>query len=65
MFVHRKSITLEVILFSGSVDLKGSIIRLTQPPKKIVVNLIMYCNCLAVQGAETVTTVFLAISLKL
>ena len=56
--------TLEVILFSRSVDLEGLIIHLTQPPK-IVGNLIMDSNRFAVEGAETVATVFLAISLKL
>jgi len=47
-----------------SVDLEVLIIYLTQPPK-ILGNLIMNSNRFAVKGAETVTTVFLTISLKL
>jgi len=64
MLIHRNSMTLEVILFSRSVDLEGLIIHVTQPPK-IVGNLIMDSNRFAVKGVETVTAVFLAISLKL
>jgi hypothetical protein len=59
-----KGYATKAILFFGSVDLGGLVIHVTQPPK-IVENLIMNCNRFAVKGAETVTTVFLAISLKL